>query len=98
MSLYVFAGAPGTRYPYLRTRHGVAPFSELQPGDVVDFGEHEPPDDELWTTAKSTRIANRRPDNAPSLAVEFSNSTRPPHDAPTDGPARAKPTKKGADT
>lgn len=97
MSLFVYAGPPGAHYSYLRTRHGVAPFSDLQPGDVVDFGEHQPPDDELWTTAKSSAAATRRPDNAPVLSPVFSSAPQLPQDAPPTGPVRARPAKKGAD-
>ena len=98
MSLFVYAGPPGARYPYLHTRHGIAPFSNLQPGDVVDFGEHQPPEDDLWTTAKSTAVVNRRPDNAPDLTPVFSSPAEPPDEtAVATGPARPRSAKKGVD-
>jgi hypothetical protein len=92
VSLFVYAGPPGGHYSYLPTRHGTAPFSDLRPGDVIDFGEHQPPDDELWTTAKSSAVANRRPDNAPAPVPAFSSAPQEP------APRRARPVKtQGAD-
>jgi hypothetical protein len=88
VALFTYSGPPGGHYSYLRTRYGTAPFSDLEPGDVVDFGEHEPPDDERWRTAKSSASATRIPDNAPPLAPVFSDTPPAP-----DPPRRARPTR-----
>jgi hypothetical protein len=80
VALFTYVGPHGGHYSYLPTRHGVAPFSNLNPGDIVDFGEHEPPDDEQWRTTKNGYTATRIPDNAPALpfAPVFSDTPQEP--------------------
>jgi hypothetical protein len=90
VALYTYVGPQGGHYSYLHTRHGVAPFSDLSPGDIVDFAEHEPPDDERWRTTKHGFAATRVPDNAPALplAPAFSDA---PDTAADQPPRRARP-------
>lgn len=96
MALYTYDGPPDGRYSYLHTRHGIAPFTGLEPGDIVDFGEHAPPDEKHWRTAKASAVATRRPDNDLPLAPVFSDGPAEPGTEPASRPQRA-PAKQKAD-
>jgi hypothetical protein len=89
VALFTYDGPPGGHYSFLRTRHGTAPFTGLEPGDIVDFGEHQPPEDGRWRTAKTSASATRRPDNAPSSLSPLFSDAPPAADVPRRGrPAR----------
>lgn len=64
MGVFEYRGEPGLTYLYLATKHGTAPHT-LQPGDLVDFGEHEPPVDKRWIEAPDGTAATKLPDNHP---------------------------------
>jgi hypothetical protein len=102
MAVFEYTGAEGGAYFFLPTAHGVAPFTELNPGDLVDFGQSQPPGDGAWKPAKRGAKANKRPDNhgqhpllghrAPDPLPDGSGLLGPTRDLlPEDVPAAALP-------
>lgn len=65
MSVYEYRGDPGMGYLRLACAHGTAPVTGLQVGDLVDFGEHQPPADGRWIDAPEGATATKLPDNHP---------------------------------
>jgi hypothetical protein len=65
MGVYEYQGEPGLGCLRLACAHGTAPVTNLKQGDLVDFGEHEPPADGRWIEAPEGTEATRLPDNHP---------------------------------
>jgi hypothetical protein len=65
MGVYEYQGEPGLGYLRLPCAHGTVPITGLTAGDLVDFGEHEPPADGRWFEAPDGATATRLPDNHP---------------------------------
>lgn len=101
MGVYEYRGEPGMGYLYLATAAGTAPHTNLTAGDVIDFGEHEPPADNRWVepdpgVAKILRLPDNHPDAQP--LVEWPESepqdAEPAEDAtpePDPAPAETSP-------
>jgi hypothetical protein len=86
MGVHEYKGVPGLGYLRLPCVHGTVPITDLQPGDLVDFGEHEPPADGRWVErpdATATRIADntwREPEPEQDAAPD---DAEPTEDTPT---------------
>lgn len=94
MSVYEYQGEPGLGYLRLPCAHGTVPITGLQPGELVDFGGYDPPNDGRWVLREDAgEDVQRMPDNAPQLAK--ADPEPEPEDAPpaTVTPIKAKQAK-----
>lgn len=81
MGVYEYRGEPGMGYLYLATAAGTAPHTDLTAGDLIDFGEHEPPQDGRWIEREGA-TATRVPDNASPEPEPVPLDAQPVEDAP----------------
>jgi hypothetical protein len=90
MGVYEYQGEPGLGYHKLKCTWGTAPITDLQPGDLVDFGLYEPPD-RRWTETNPATVPTRIPDNVPRPLPDLEDVIPDPEeDAPVADTAKRK--------